>query len=312
MVRQTSTLLPRLSRYWIMAGLCASACAVVILLFIHPSRPLRMRHEAVSITVAADGVRLAGTLSLPRWRSGPHPAVIFVHGSGRSVRSDMITDVRRFVDRGMAVYTYDKRGVGESSGTFAEPSSRHSGVLQELALHARAAYEEVCRRPEIDATRVGFFGVSQAGWIIPLAATMTSSSPAPRFAILLSGPAVSTGVEEFYSELTADGRNPQALADMTRIRAAVDDYRGPAGYDPKAVLSRFHTPSLWILGELDLSVPTWASVRALAALKQQYQLPLDWIIYPDAGHDLRPDSGEPNPRIWLDIERFLSAHQLLP
>lgn len=306
-------MLKRLFRHrLVVASLSGFVCLLAFLVCFHPSRPLQIRHLDLPVTVAADGVRLAGTLSLPRWRPPPYPAVVIVHGSGRSVRADMLTDLRRFIDQGMAVYTYDKRGVGESSGTFAEPSSRHSNVLAELANHARAVYDAVCQRPEIDATRVGFFGVSQAGWIIPLAAAMPSASPPPRFAILLSGPAVSTGVEELYSELTGDGRNPRAIQEMSHIRSAVDNFAGPAGYDPSAVLSQFRIPSLWILGGRDLSVPTWATLRVLRELKDQHQLPIEWIEYPEAGHDLRRPDGEPNPQIWRDMEKFLRDLHMLP
>ena len=286
----------------------AAVCLVLgLLLLFHPSRPLLIRHVDMPVTVPLDGIRLAGTLSLPRWRSAPHPAVVIVHGSGRSVRSDMLTDVRRFIGKGFAVYTYDKRGVGESGGVFAEPSSQNSGVLRELAHHARAVYDAVCQRPEIDSTRVGFFGVSQAGWIIPLTTTLPTSSPSPKFAILLSGPAISTGIEERYSALTLDGRNPEAMSQMPRIRAEVDAYTGPAGYEPRSVLQRFRTPSLWILGERDLSVPTWATVRVLRELTDQFQLPITVVTYPDVGHDLRHFDGEPNPRVWADIDRFLTV-----
>lgn len=289
-------------------ALAATALAAAgFLLVFHPSRPLWIRHVDLPVVAAADGIRLAGTLSLPRWRTAPHPVVVIVHGSGRSVRADMIPEVRRFVERGFAVYTYDKRGVGESSGTFAEPSSRHSTVLQDLAQHARAVYEAVCQRPEIDRTRAGFFGVSQAGWIIPLAAN--AATPPARFAVILSGPAVSTGIEERYSELTADGRNPQALSQMPAIRAEIDAYRGPSGYDPRSTLEQFlrRTPSLWILGEQDLSVPTWATVRVLRELTARDRMPpLTLVTYPGAGHDLRQADGRPNPAIWDDIDRFLA------
>jgi alpha-beta hydrolase superfamily lysophospholipase len=284
--------------------------AAGFLLTFHPSRPLFIRYRELPVIVGADGIRLAGTLSLPRWRRPPYPGAVIVHGSGRGVRADMITDVRRLIERGFAVYTYDKRGVGESTGTYEEPSSGRPNVLHDLARHARAAYDKLCQQPEVDPARVGFFGVSQAGWIIPLAASEPSGSPPPSYAVILSGPAVSIGVEELYSRLTGDGRNPSAMQDLPRIRAEVDSAQVLSGYDPQSVLERFRVPSLWILGETDLSVPTWASVRVLHSLREQHGVPISLITYPEAGHDLRRADGQPNPQIWIDIDAFLRQTQI--
>lgn len=222
----------------------------------------------------------------------------------------MITDVRRLVERGFIVYTYDKRGVGESTGIFEEPTSRRPNILYDLARHARAAYDAVCQQPEVDPARVGFFGVSQAGWIIPLAAIEPSALPPPRYAVILSGPAVSLGVEEYYSHLTGDGRNSSALRDLPRIRTEVDSASVFSGYDPQPVLERFRTPSLWILGEQDLSVPTWASAGILRGVKERLDVPISLVTYPVAGHDLRLADGRPNPQIWIDIDAFLQRNQI--
>lgn len=272
----------------------------------HPARPLTTRHRDLNVTV--DGVTLAGTLSTPRWSQGPFPAVIFVHGSGRATRRDAAPDIRRWIERGFAVYSYDKRGVGSSTGVYREPSSRHPEVLHELASHASAALRTLQRQPEIDAQRVGYLGLSQAGWIIPLAADV---GPPPRFAILLSGPAISIALEEFYSVLTGDGRSPNVSRDLAAIRAQTDAFTGPPGYDPQPVLARVRVPSLWLLGELDLSVPTWASERVLAELQKQ-GLPITLVTYPGAGHNLRGPDQRPNPRIWQDIDAFLATQRIAP
>jgi hypothetical protein len=56
----------------------------------------------------------------------------------------------------------------------------------------------------VDPARVGFLGASQAGWIIPLALSKAAPDEAA-FAIILSGPATSVGLEMEYSRLTGDG-----------------------------------------------------------------------------------------------------------
>jgi pimeloyl-ACP methyl ester carboxylesterase len=90
----------------------------------------------------------------------------------------------------------------------------------------------------------------------------------------------------------------------------VDSAQVLSGYDPQSVLERFRVPSLWILGETDLSVPTWASVRVLHSLREQHGVPISLITYPEAGHDLRRADGQPNPQIWIDIDAFLRQTQI--
>ena len=90
----------------------------------------------------------------------------------------------------------------------------------------RAAFDEFAADPEVDATRIGFFGASQAGWIIPLAAELTRTRP--RFHVILSGNAVSTGVEQYYSDLTGDGTRAPQLADRAEIERLVVELQRPA------------------------------------------------------------------------------------
>jgi len=64
-----------------------------------------------------DDVTLVGTLALPRWHDGPYPAAVIVHGSGAYPRWVHWLQAKQLVPHGMAVLIYDKRGVGDSSGT---------------------------------------------------------------------------------------------------------------------------------------------------------------------------------------------------
>ena len=48
-------------------------------------RPGVLRREEFMFQNAHDGVELRGTLTIPD-REGPHPAVVWVHGSGKTER----------------------------------------------------------------------------------------------------------------------------------------------------------------------------------------------------------------------------------
>jgi dienelactone hydrolase len=155
-------------------------------------------------------VRLAGSLYLPS--SGEKvPAVILVHGSGPLDRDYMLPHARFLVRRGMAVLGYDKRGVGESTGDWRTAS------FPDLAGDVIAAYEYLKSRPDIDPERIGLLGFSQAGWIMPIAATM---APGIAFVVSVSGAGVSvaeTTIDQARNEMTAGGMKPDVVAEVVRL-----------------------------------------------------------------------------------------------
>lgn len=127
-----------------------------------------IRHEQVRIP--SRGTELAATVSLPRWGSGPFPAVVAVHSSGPRQAQDLRIVWRNLVPEGVVVLTYDKPGVGQSTGRFEEVRTDSSEQqLRGIADDVLACLEFLKKHPMVDAKRVGLFGGSQAGWIIPIA-----------------------------------------------------------------------------------------------------------------------------------------------
>jgi uncharacterized protein len=292
------------------------AAALIVALFLgtgfvvfHPARPLYMQHRAVDVT-ADDSVTLRGTLSMPRWSRKPVPGVVLVHGSGPLTREHGRGDTRRLVRLGFAVLAYDKRGAGASSGVYLRSSDTPADVLlRRLAADAAAAFDQLAADPDIDTTRIGFFGASQAGWIIPLAAERTRIRP--RFQVILSGNAVSTGVEQYYSDLSGDGKRPPQVTDRAELERLVLRFSGRPGFDPAAVLGASRTPTLWLLGDRDESGPTFASVRVLDSIRATGNDRHTVIRYPNADHALRDvASGEAVP-IWDHMMTWLRQIRIL-
>src|SRR5262245_9561670 len=152
-------------------------------------------------------VKLAFTLDVPAGKP-PFPAVVLGHGSGKTTRDQLIWAARRFVQLGFAVLRFDKRGVGESTGTYVFVGTNDSPwVFPQLASDVAAGVRFLRTRPEIDGKRIGLLGSSQAGWILPLAARDLGDVA---FMVLVSGPVCSVGQEVRYSDVVERTGRPVA------------------------------------------------------------------------------------------------------
>lgn len=108
------------------------------------------------------GVMLAGRL-IEAPGAGKHtPLVVYAHGSEGSGWIDRARDPYQMVGRGVSVFVYDKRGSGMSEGEYTQNFPR-------LADDLVAASHEVRRLAQGRHGRFGLVGVSQGGWIVPLA-----------------------------------------------------------------------------------------------------------------------------------------------
>ena len=267
---------------------------------------LIIRHEEVRIP--SGDVELAATISIPRWGAGPFPALVSVHGSGPIRRQDIRSDWRRLVPHGVVVLTYDKRGVGESTGRFEEVARVSSeSQLSALAADARACLEFLKKHPKVDPRRVGFFGGSQAGWIIPIASDGRTDVA---FNIILSGAATSYGLEMHYSSLTGEGRRPSQGLTPQEIERRLESYDGVIGFDPLPILTRMKTPTLWLLGERDLSIPTERSFKTLEKLRQQ-GVPITIKVYPNGDHGLHDALTGKRLPYWEDTVDWLRNQSIL-
>lgn len=253
-----------------------------------------------TITFQNGDVTLAGTLDLPVGE-GPFPAIVTVHGSPPLTRNDIynLRISHFFVQHGYAVLRYDKRGAGESKGEYPDVGTHEDGEanLNILADDALAGVEYLTNHELIDPNMIGLAGHSQAGWIIPLAA---SKSPNVAFMIISSGPTSTVGQEIYYSDLTAEGTSLQEASDLAR------DYAGPHGFDPIPSLQELDAPGFWLLGAQDDSIPTPLTVEILDSLVDDHDKDFTYIVYPNKDHGWRDvDTGQMYPVLndalnWLE------------
>jgi uncharacterized protein len=149
-----------------------------------PKKPYPYREEEVVIPTKANGVKLAGTFTVPTG-SGPHPAVVLISGSGPQDRDESIMGHRPFLvladhltRQGIAVLRHDDRGVGRSTGNHA------TATTADFADDTRDALAWLRARKEVDPKRTGLIGHSEGGIIAPLVA---AKEPGTAFIVLLAG-----------------------------------------------------------------------------------------------------------------------------
>jgi dienelactone hydrolase len=125
------------------------------------------------------GTKLVGRLILPPGHAKV-PVIVLVHGSEHDSAMQFDAMQRELPVGGVGAFVYDKRGTGDSGGTYTQDYSV-------LANDAVAAVAEARRLAGARAGRVGYRGGSQGGWVAPLAATRTKVD----FVIVAYGLAIS-------------------------------------------------------------------------------------------------------------------------
>jgi len=239
----------------------------------------RIAHRQLEVRFRSGNVTLSGTLTIPPG-AGAHPAVAWVHGSGPTTRA-YLPDLQALLLRdGVAVLAYDKRGIGQSGGSYPG-ESQNDFTIDALARDAAAAARFLASRPEVDPARVGLAGHSQAGWIVPLAA---SREPAVRFALVFSGPAVTADENDTYQHLTGQGETPPTLSEQ-EVDARVLE-QGPGGVDPTRWIRALRIPVVWLYGGLDQHIPPRLSAQRLAPIAAESGRDFTVETFPHANHAL--------------------------
>lgn len=154
---------------------------------------LPYREEPIAFTNGDVG--LSGSLLVPTSARRP-PAVVLIHGSSTPDRDDFRYYADLFARRGIAALIYDKR-------TYAGEGGMSEVDLRDLAGDATAAVMALRQRADLDPARIGVWGHSQGGWIVPMVAARCDGIA---FVVGFSAPGVT------YAEL-------DKFANASRLRA---------------------------------------------------------------------------------------------
>jgi uncharacterized protein len=294
-----------------------------------------------NVQFSSGDIRLAGTLTSPR-SGAKHPAIILVHASGPEDREYLLPFAHFLIRHGVALFGYDKRGVGGSTGDW------RTATFEDLAGDVVAAFQYLKTRSDVDGARIGLLGWSQAGWVMPLAAVR---APDIAFLISVSGaaiPAAETTIDQARNEMTARGMRPQAvdrIVDLmklqyrfartgqgwedyaaareslaTRMGRPPDTYPGSPDdpywafirrlyfYDPAPTLQRLRVPTLALFGELDNNIIATKNKDAWeSALRASGNRDYTLRILPRANH-LQLEAKVGSNTEMASLQRFVPAY----
>ena len=151
----------------------------------NPVKPYPYKEEEIAFPNGKAKISLAGTLTLPR-APGPFPAAVLLSDSGPHDRDESIVGHRPFLvladhltRKGIAVLRFDKRGIGKSTGDYA------NATTEDFAGDAEAALVYLKTRKEVDPKKTGLIGHGEGGVIAPLVAAHSSDVA---WIVLLAGP----------------------------------------------------------------------------------------------------------------------------
>ena len=260
---------------------------------------------------------LRGTLTLP---SGPppYPALVLVHGSNALTRDVFGPWSRYFAGLGFAVLAFDKRGTGGSTGDWRQAD------FSALASDVLSGVRFLASRSDLRADRIGLWGASQAGWIMPLVAAEAPGDIA--FLVVHAGSGTTVreeGVLYIRNELRFAGLPESSIAIGTRYQILDDSvtkagggwevlrryyeahrteeawlwpprpaddwfrpyYRMLMDFDPTPSWKRVRCPVLLFFGELDANVPPKESWPPIErALREGGNSKVTQILLPGANH----------------------------
>lgn len=165
-------------------------------------------------------VKIAGTLTLPPGE-GKVPAALLISGSGALNRDLELAGHKPFLvladhltRLGIAVLRVDDRGIGGSTGSTWQSTSR------DKAADVLAGVRFLRGHDRIDPERVGLIGISEGGLVAPLALNRVEPGTIA-YAVLLAGPGVPGGDllrQQLRRIAAADGAPAEKIEELAALQ----------------------------------------------------------------------------------------------
>ncbi len=243
------------------------------------------------VTIRHGGHTLNGVLAIPKDGRKRHGLVVYLHGDGPidATHDDGYKPLwEANAKAGYAALSWDKPGVAGAPGNWLDQS------MDDRADEAAAAVAWARARPDIDGDRIGLWGASQAGWVLPKVA---AKAPV-RFVIAVS-PAINwlrQGRHHLLAQLRADGasaaRTKAAIAKSDTTRrlltrdATFEEYVKTMRGDPDGM-----TADRWGFISKNYTADATQDLRALRGIP---------VLLTLAGHDINVDTAN-TERIYRNV-----------
>lgn len=265
------------------------------------------------VTIAAGDVTLSGTLYRPGPDRVDRPATVIVHGSGKTTREAAAFWTETARRAGLVTLVLDKRGTGKSTGEYPEWDVKTTpAMFANLASDVEYATRWLAAQPGVDRRRIGLVGGSQAGWIMPIAA---SREPLIRFLFIGEGVPLPAGIEEAHSSyldgVATYGETRPTLRQIAAADAFAEDFIGERGFDPAPYLTRLEIPVLWTFGLYDEAIPTRASIDRIGQLQRDGRSNFAIHLFPFGDHNFRNVFTHERYDLAPVLRSWLSANDLL-
>ena len=215
------------------------------------------------VLIPYEGKQLAGVLRLPATSAGKPPLVIMCNGLD-STKEELDSFQVTFLRRGMATLAVDGPGQGEAEYDFA--------IRADYEAVAKILIDWALTRGEIDATRVGIWGLSLGGYYAPRAAAFEKRLKA---CVAICGPYDWGALWDSVPGLTRDAfrlRSKSADDAEAKRKAAALSLRG--------VADKITCPLLVVGAGLDRLCPPEDAER----LVKEARGPSELLIVPDGDH----------------------------
>jgi len=205
-----------------------------------------LRPPGERVLIPFEGTTLSGNLRKPAGVARP-PVVVMCMGLD-SAKEEMDTNEAVFLDRGMATLAFDGPGQGEGEYDFA--------IRADYEVPVKAVVDYVETRGDLDAARIGLWGVSLGGYYAPRAAAFEKRIKA---CIALSGPFDWAGFFDRLPELTR-----ATFKVRSRSRTDAEARSRAEALTLRDAAKNINCPLFVVAGKQDRIVP-WQEAERLAA-----------------------------------------------
>jgi pimeloyl-ACP methyl ester carboxylesterase len=250
-----------------------------------------------------------------------HPVVVFVHGDGPASRRNYRLSRERALRAGYATFVYDKPGSGSS-----EPAYDRSSLFEQRTQVLLDAVATLKAHPAIDRERIGIWGISQAGYVMPqavsrsediafmIAVSCPGANSIDQSAFLLkaqclceemtaaeaeaveghfAGLFVAQTYAEYLSHAEPLVANP-VVVDIGFVSAVTPrdeweprDTRGQPFFNPITLVERTTIPVLAFFGEKDTQIDPFQGAEAYrAALERAGNPDFRVVLVPGVDHSM--------------------------